>query len=130
FWLQQGDNHFGSDPAASIVLPEHAAPREAGLFRVQGREVTVVAARGAPLTFAGRPVTEMKLRSDAPGPPDVLALGPLRLFVIERSGRLAIRMRDLTAPARQSFRGLRWFPIRPEYRIVGRFLPYPAPKQL
>jgi uncharacterized protein (DUF1684 family) len=130
FWLQEGENRFGSDPHAPVLLPAHSSPAQAGIFRVHGGKVTVEVATGVAVSLAGKPVTKAELRSDLPGPADVLALGQLRFFVIERGGKLAIRLRDLATPARRSFAGLRWFPIRPEYRVVGRFVPHPAPKKL
>jgi uncharacterized protein (DUF1684 family) len=130
FWLQDGDNPFGSDPRATVVLPAHAAPARAGSFRVRGKKVSVVPAPGVAITLAGQPVGERELRSDVPGPPDVLSLGATRFFVIERGGKMAIRLRDLQSPARRAFAGTRWFPIRPEYRLVGRFVPHPAPRHI
>jgi uncharacterized protein (DUF1684 family) len=130
FWLDEGDNTFGSDPQAKVVLPAHSAPARAGLFRVHGKKVTVVPAPGVKITLDGHPIAEKDLRSDVPGPYDVLALGDLRFFAIERSGKMAIRLRDLRSPARREFAGTRWFPIRKEYRVVGRFVPHPSPRQL
>jgi hypothetical protein len=130
FWLNEGENRFGSDPKAEVVLPAHSAPPQAGILRLHQGKVTVEVAPGVAVTSAGKPVTRMELRSDVPGPEDVLALGALRFFVIDRSGRTAIRLRDLQAPARRTFAGLRWFPIRKEYRVVGRFVPHPQPKKL
>jgi uncharacterized protein (DUF1684 family) len=75
-------------------------------------------------------VTRKELRADIPGPPDVLSLGELRFFVIERGGKMAIRLRDLKSPARAAFTGVRWFPIKKEYRVVGRFVPHAGPKKL
>jgi uncharacterized protein (DUF1684 family) len=113
-----------------VLLPSHSAPPQAGVFRVQGKKVTVVVAPGVKVTASGQPVTEKELRSDVPGPYDVLALGDVRFFVIERGGRMAIRLRDLKSPARSSFAGLRWYPIRKEYRVVGRFVPHAGPRQI
>jgi uncharacterized protein (DUF1684 family) len=130
YWLEEGDNRFGSDQTATVVLPAHSSPPRAGVFRVHGKKVTVVVAPGVKVTAGGQPVTEKELRSDIPGPPDVLTLGALRFFAIERGGKMAIRLRDLESAARRNFSGVRWFPIRKEYRVVGRFIPHPSPKQL
>jgi uncharacterized protein (DUF1684 family) len=130
FWLKEGENPVGSDPGAAVVLPAHSSPARAGVLRVKGGKVAFEAAPGVAVTAAGKPVQRMELRADVPGPPDVLALGRLRFFAILRSGKLAIRLRDLDSPARKSFRGLSFFPIRKEYRVVGRFVPHPAPKKL
>jgi len=130
FWLKEGENRLGSDPNAEVVLPAHSAPARAGILRVHGGQVRIEPAAGVNITLGGQPVGQRTLKSDTPGPEEVLALGRTRFFVIERSGKLAIRLRDLDSPARKAFTGLHWFPIRPEYRVVGRFTPHPAPKKL
>jgi hypothetical protein len=130
FWLKEGENRMGSDPGAEVVLPAHSAPARAGILRVHKGKVTIEPVAGVAITLGGKPVGKTELRGDTPGPPDVLVLGQLKFFVIERSGKLAIRLRDLQSPARKAFTGVRWFPIRKEYRVVGRFSPHPAPKKL
>jgi uncharacterized protein (DUF1684 family) len=50
---------------------------------------------------------------------DVLVAGTRRYEVIRRGGALSLRVRDSEAPARKSFRGLRWYPIDPAWRIEG-----------
>jgi uncharacterized protein len=130
YWLKEGDNAFGSDPAGPVVLPAHSAPRRAGVFRLHGEEVTVQVAPGVKLTLDGKAVTGKELTSDAAGKPDVLALGQVRMFLIERDGKLAIRLRDLQAPARKAFTGLKWFPIKKDLRVVGKFVAHAAPKKI
>jgi uncharacterized protein (DUF1684 family) len=130
FWLKEGANRFGSAPDNEIVLPAHSAPAHAGLLRRAGRKVTVEVAAGVAVTTAGKPVSKLELRSDLPGPPDVLALGDLRFFLIDRDGELAIRLRDLRSPARAAFKGLDYFPVRPDLRVSARFVPHPQAKTL
>ena len=126
-WLKPGVNRFGSDPASDVALPT-SAPPHAGLFRVDGQQVTVEVAPGVPVTFAGQPVTQRRLRSDADGAdPDVLSLGPVTMQIIERGGRLAVRVKDRDSAARRQFRGVKWYPIKPEYRIEARFVPHEKP---
>ncbi len=114
FWLKPGANRFGSAPDCDIVLPR-SAPPQAGVFDLTEGAVTV---------------TLGKERRSLKAETDVVSLGRLRMLVIERDGRMAVRLRDLDAPARRTFKGLRWFPIRSEYRITGRFVPHAAPKRL
>lgn len=130
FWLKEGDNRFGTDPAGEIALPGGSAPKRAGVFRLHGEEISVHVDPGAKVTLDGKPVTSRDLKTDAMGKADVLALGQLRMLVIERDGRMAIRLRDLQAPARKSFKGLRWFPIKKDHRVVARFVAHPSPKKI
>jgi len=131
-WLRPGANRFGAGKDNEIVLAGRDVPERAGVLTlsIAGGEVTVEVAPGARVTTGGRPVSKMALRPDTRGEPDVLAIGPLRLFVIERSRRLAVRVRDLEAPARRTFKGPRWFPVREPYRVVGRFVAHATPRRL
>jgi uncharacterized protein (DUF1684 family) len=127
FWLKPGANRFGADRSNDLVLPPSAPPR-AGTFWLESGRVTVEAAPGAPLTHQGRLVTKQALRSDSGGAePDVLALGPLTLQIIERGGRLAVRLKDKDRAERKQWKGLHWYPVNPAYRIVARFVPHERP---
>jgi uncharacterized protein (DUF1684 family) len=130
FWLKQGENGFGSADGNAIVLPKGAAPPRAGVFEHRGRRTTVRLEPGVEASVSGEPVTKRELRPDNPGPADILQLGRLRMQVIERDKRYAIRLRDPESEGRRSFKGLEWFPIREEYRVTARFLPFAAPKTL
>ncbi len=127
FWLEPGPNRFGADRSSDLVLPA-SAPAHAGTFWLESGRVRVEAAPGVPLTRDGRPVTKQVLRSDSGGAePDVLALGPLTLQIIERGGRLAVRLKDKERAARKQWKGLVWYPVNPTYRIVARFVPHDRP---
>lgn len=130
FFLQPGANPFGSDPSNVVVLPAGRAPARAGVFYLEDGTVRVEVAEGIPITLGGRPVTRAALRPAGQGrPADTLVLGRLSLFVHTSGDRLAIRLRDLDSEIRRTFRGCRWYPVRPEYRVVGRFIPYDAPRE-
>jgi uncharacterized protein len=130
FWLQEGENRFGSGPDNAIVLPAGAAPALAGTFELRQGRVRVRVEPGVTLTAAGQPVTAMALRSDDPGPPDVLRLGRLTLQVIVRGGTYGIRMKDPESETRRTFAGLQWFPIRDDLRFEARFVPWAAPRTI
>ncbi len=129
FWLQEGANGAGPDEA--IALPPGSAPGRVGVFELHGGRTSFRPAEGAAVALGGRPVTgAVELRPDLPGPPDVLTLGDLSMFVIKRGERWAIRLRDRNGRARREFTGLTYFPIRKEYRIVAAFTPYAPPRTI
>jgi uncharacterized protein (DUF1684 family) len=76
----------------------------------------------------GRPFTGGEIKSDGEGPPDRLVLGDVQVWVHESGDRRAIRIRDKNSPLRQSFTGMKWYPIEPAYRIDATFVPYDKPK--
>lgn len=109
FWLQEGANPVGSKAGSRVQLPKGFS-ESAGEFVRRGNRVT----------YNGK-----ALKTDKSGDPDVIVIGRLRLHVIERGTKLGVRMKDPRTAARTHFRGLQWFPAKPEWRINARFVPQP-----
>ena len=72
----------------------------------------------------------VELFSDATPHPSRLRIGDDTLAVIRRGKRVGLRVYAPENPRRLAFRGLRWYPVDPAYRIVARFVPYARPKTL
>jgi uncharacterized protein (DUF1684 family) len=131
FWLKEGTNRFGTDPAGEIVLPEGSAPARAGVFEFKDGQTTVRLEPGVEGRIGTRAVTgPAVLRPDVSGSPDTLEMGPLSLSVIKRGDRYGIRLKDRNSMIRKSFTGLRWFDIKEAYRVTARWVAYPQPKPL
>jgi uncharacterized protein len=124
FWLKDGDNSFGRAPANALALDNPALPAVAGTFQLASHRVRFVARPGGGVTHQGQPVDSIELGSDASGPPTVLACGTLRFFIIERGGRLGVRVRDLANPKRLGFQGLSYFPVSTGWVFNARFERY------
>jgi uncharacterized protein (DUF1684 family) len=114
-WLKPGENRVGSDPTSDAVLP--GGPAQAGTLTVSADGVV---ADGSWL-HEGRPVERLVLVDDRDGRQTLLELGSLRLCLIERGGRLALRTWDLEAPARRDFSGVDHWPVDPAWRLQARF---------
>src|SRR3990172_6869352 len=100
-WLKPGENRFGTDKAAAVVLPLGSAPAFAGVFELKGTETTVRLAEGTLARMAGLPLAgPAVLRPDSG---DVVELGSVSLQVIERGGRVGLRLKDKKAAARPEF---------------------------
>lgn len=117
-WLDDGSFRAGSDPAADIRLPE-SAPRRLGTFEVrQGR---VSFRPEAPVD--GAPPDGEPLRPDTHDDPHYLRAGDLTIVVIERGGRVGLRVWDNARPQRAGFAGRTWYDVDPAWRIEARFEP-------
>jgi uncharacterized protein (DUF1684 family) len=127
FWLEEGPNRFGAGEDNEIVLPSGASPSDAGSFELHGGAVTLQPAEGAGITVNGEPAIEQRLRSDADGRPDVVALGSLTMQIIRRGERLAVRARDRESPARRAFAGRQWYPIDEAYCVDATFIAHARP---
>ena len=126
FFLNEGDNSFGSSPLNDIVL--RTGPAHAGVFTLRGGAVTARALAGETLSVNGRDVAAARLWPREGDKRPVVAIGPLTLYVHYSGARLAIRLRDLDSELRRRFAGLRWFPVDESYRVRGRYVPHDQPR--
>jgi uncharacterized protein (DUF1684 family) len=126
-WLTQGEQTFGSDSGNAIVLTaaQGKVPDRAGSMEVRGDRVLLHPSDPA-LTIEGKPAADgLELVDDASEEgPTILELASLRAYLIRRgSGRMALRIKDIEAPALREFSGLDSFPIDAAWRINGRLHP-------
>ena len=130
FWLEEGENPFGTGEANVVRLPEGSGPARMGRFVRSGAAVRVQVDPGIPLRHEGAAIAEMALSSDADGEPTMLRLGSLSLHLIARSGRVAVRVRDHESRALRRFAGLDWYPVDPASAREARFQPVPSPRMM
>ena len=128
FWLKPGVNTAGSADGSDVLLPPGSAPAHIGVFRFHGNITVFRAEAGVPVLVNGRSVAEAPLKADSDGVPDLVQIGDFTMLVIHRGQRYGIRVKDKRSPARVNFTGLRWYPVKEEYRVVAEFHSYPKPK--
>ncbi len=128
FWLKPGANTFGSASDNAIILP--SGPAHAGVFTLQGDEVSVQMQTGVQAKIGGQLRSTAKLQSDAapttPGQtagPTLVELGNLRTHVIKRGDRLGVRVKDLNSEAARKYAGPVFFPLDVSYRVTATFAP-------
>jgi uncharacterized protein (DUF1684 family) len=131
FPLKPGANTAGSAASNAIVLPSRA-PAVIGRFVLEGDRVRFEPQAGVRVTLKGRPVTApVELKHDeAKDGPDELEANGVALWVHLSGERRTIRVRDDKGEIARSFLGFRWFPIDPKYRVTGRFIRDPAPREV
>jgi hypothetical protein len=124
YWLKPGENTFGRAKSNALRLDNESLANQAGAFVLNGNKVRFVARKGAGVTHEGEPVSEIDLAPDTTGKPTLLKSGALTFFVIDRDGRLGIRVRDSENVHRKNFRGLEYFPVDDSWVFNARFEPY------
>ncbi len=122
FWLKEGEQTIGSGASCDIVLPDHSAAATLGTVVRQGGRIT--------LRFADPARPPLELKPDSTGEPTLVEVGDLTLLAIRRGDKIGLRLRDKRSALRRDFRGCRWYPVKPEYRVQGRFLAYPKARKL
>ena len=141
FWLNEGENKFGSDPKGAVVLPKDKAPGLAGSLWLEKGHVRLTARPEAKISLAprpgvavtpdNRPVTALDLKDDNDdNGPTILKLGTLLINVIKRGERIGVRVKDTESQTQREFKGLEYYPIEPKWRIEARFEPYQPPKTI
>jgi len=122
--LPEGDTPFGSDAALPIVLPLSGAPIRSGVFRREGKAVTVIPAPGSPLRHPdGRPVSDAMLLEED------IWIGSLLLFVADAGDeRRWVTARDMKHPAIASPPALEAYPLDSRWRVSARFDAFESPK--
>ena len=109
FWLHEGANPFGKDPGNEIALPDGAA--RAGVFELHNGKVTVK--------------MDGATRELWPDSLDFAKVGRLSLFVIKRSDKYGIRLKDPDSQYRREFRGIESYPAQEEYRVTAKWVAAP-----
>src|SRR5262249_52977539 len=104
FWLDKGDNSFGRSSGNKLVLDHPGLAPKAGKFVLDGAGIHFIANRGSGITHAGQSVATLDMVPDSQGEPTVMSSGPLRIWIIERAGKLGVRVRDLDSPRRREFK--------------------------
>lgn len=128
FWLEQGENSFGSDLSRNVVLPKGTAPKLVGSFVLEGGIVTVKSLPDAHLTADGQDVGELELQPDVSGSPTELEIQDLVMIVVQRGERLGIRLWDKNNPKLAAFKGRNWYTPKAAFRFQAQLLAYEPPK--
>src|SRR5262245_2834919 len=130
-FLNPGENKFGSDPLNDIVLDYVDVPKVAGVIKMNGTKVTIKATDGQKLTYNGKNAKEGALHlADNCKPADLISHNTTTSFLHFIGPRLAIRVRDMNAPLRKNFSGLKWYAANPAMRVTGQFTPLATPREV
>lgn len=130
-WLEPGENRVGRAAGSRVVLPSPSVPDDVGVITVASTGATFQPTAGVAVTSDGKPVVgSIPLADDVGSDPTILAVGTVRFHLIERDGRLAVRVKDTASLVRAAFQGMEYFPIDPSWRIEARFEPYDPPKSI
>ena len=126
FWLHEGVNTAGSDPASEIRLPPRT-PKRLGVFTLAAGQVSFAAEPGVTVTADGKPITTFTFGR---GAESSIATSGVSLAFIRRADKIGLRMRDPEDANRTGFKGLKYFPLNPAYRLSAKFTAYVKPKQV
>lgn len=125
FWLEEGENSFGSSEEAKISLPEfpHSI---CGYFLFKKGQVTVHPQTH--MTMNGSAVSSRPLFTDQDPQADLLEAGRLTMKVIIRGDVTLVRVWDREAELKKGFNGFKYFPTDPKYKVTAKYVRYDPPR--
>ena len=125
-WLKEGESRVGSNGSFEVPLPK-SAPDRVGTITVRAGKVRFKPAAGVAVSLNGKPAVETELKPDITPKYDVLAVGRVKFFIIQREDKFGVRVKDNDSAARREFSGLRWYPVDPSWRIQAKYMPWDKP---
>ncbi len=124
YWLKEGDNKIGSNPASQVPLPA-SAPAFVGTFSLlKGKVHFHPAAPGVLKLQKGGAAVETEVNEE------VFTSGSVEFFLIRREERVGVRVKDSASPALKEFTHLKWFATDPAWRVAAKFTPWDKPHKL
>jgi len=127
YWLEEGENTFGSDKGNDIVFPENT-PDKIGTITLLDTTLTLNVSDNVIVANNGEPVRKIILQNDLTGDPTILDLGTLHWYIIKRDEKYGIRLRNTDAPLRKEFEGIERFPVNDDWQLEAKFERYEPPK--
>lgn len=125
FWLDEGENSFGSGDDQDVQLPEETIPEHAGTFVYENGRVTMNVAEGVTITHEDETVSEMVLfdgeNEDTPN----VQHENLEWYAIKRGELVGIRLYNKDNEKADQFTGFTSYPIDEKWNRKARFIPNP-----
>ncbi len=127
--LTKGVNSLGASADADIILAT-GAPYWFGALAVTDDEIMFSVHPDAEVELLdgqneGR-LSSCTLATDKEGPPTRLTTGSMVFYVIDRDGKLFLRVKDRKSEVLKSFQGIERFPVDIRWRLTARLEPGPA----
>jgi uncharacterized protein (DUF1684 family) len=129
FWLEEGENSFGSDPSNQVVFPEKAAPF-CGTLTLKEGKVHMEVADGVKIAIGDSLITRATLINDHEENTTRLQQGDLAWYIIKRGERYGIRMRDYKHPRINELDHIPSYPIQTEYVVEATLKPFDQPRTM
>jgi hypothetical protein len=123
YWLKSGFNLIGSNATNDVLLPARL-PDRVGSVELANGKVFFRPSAGVSVMRNGKPFEGGAIHSDVDANPDILGVGDVKLILLKRGMRFALRTKDNQNPLRGSFAGLRWYPPSEDWRIQAKFVPF------
>ncbi|HAN77870.1 MAG TPA: hypothetical protein DCQ31_08910 [Bacteroidales bacterium] len=133
FWLEQGANQLGSGKNCNLKLNEKYNLPNLGTVVLTGEKAEFIPNKKLGITLETKTIIAKKItkkvvvNDDRSDDMSVFRLGDLSWFVIERSGRYAIRFRDNKSPKFANYKPIPNYEISTYWYREARFFKHEKP---
>jgi len=129
FWLEEGENSFGSDPSNDVIFPEKA-DAFCGTLTLNEGKVYMQVKEGTGIGIGDSLVSEATLNHDHEKNTTHLLQGDLAWYIIKRAERYGIRMRDYKHPRINQLDHIPSYPIQTDYVVEATLKPFDEPRTM
>jgi len=121
YWLNEGENSFGSGQDVDITLPDGTIPEYAGEFILSNGSVLLQAADGVDFIHDGESFQQKEIYDGE----EALSIeyDSLEWLIIEREDLIGIRLYNEDNPKVDDFTGFDRYPIDPDWHLKAKFIP-------
>jgi uncharacterized protein len=127
-WIDVGKHTIGAGANQTIRLA--GGPQTLGTLERTDAGALILQTTQAVQLDGKTQTGKIVLTTDRGAPPSEISIGSLSFFVIDRSGRLGLRVKDTQAKTRTEFKGLSYFPYLPSEKITAKYVAYDTPKTI
>ncbi len=130
-WIDAGTHSLGSAKNNAIQLA--AGPKRLGEISLGADgQLRLVLKSIKNVLINGQAATakDIVLLTDKSGKPTEVAIGTMSFFAIDRSGKLALRVKDSSAKTRTGFKGIDYFAYNQDFHVIGKFEAYATPRTI
>jgi len=127
-WLKDGSNSVGTARGKDVVLSK--GPAHLGTIVLKDGKATITLDAAANAQIDGKAATSAELLDDSHEKPTTISFGNVSFYLIDRSGRKGLRVKDTEAETRTHFVGLDNFPTDPKWRVEAKWIAFDPPHQL
>ncbi|PKD43083.1 hypothetical protein CWD77_10650 [Rhodohalobacter barkolensis] len=121
YWLEEGENSFGSGDRVDIQFPESTLPEYAGEFILTKGKVRLQAADGVEFQYEDGTFRQKEIYDGE----EALNIEywSLEWLIIEREDLMGIRLYNKDNPKVDAFTGFDRYPLDPEWHLNAKFEP-------
>ena len=123
YWLQEGENRFGSDSSNQVIFPA-TAPGFCGMIVKDGDSIHFIQDNEGKIKVNEEIMQKAGLNTDATGNPTIMKYESLAWYIIKRDSLYGIRLRDHNSPRIEALDHIPSFEPGLEWRKVAEFVPY------